>query len=55
MEIQLQFLFPVEGLDGEQPLLKKDEDEIVPPMAILLLQVLTVEKAEKEGRDDIRS
>ena len=55
MAIQLQFLIPPGESNGEVPLRQEDEGEIVPPAAILLLQVLAVEITDEEGRDDPRS
>ena len=55
MAIQLQFVLPVEGDDGVTPLEQEDEKEFVPPAAILLLQVLTVEARGEEVHDDSRS
>ena len=51
MAIQLQFMLRLEG-DDDVRLRQEDEKDIVPPAAILLLQVLAVEVREEEGKDD---
>jgi len=51
MAIQLQLMLRLEG-DDDVPLGPEEEKEIVPPAAILLLEVLAVELREEEGEDD---
>jgi hypothetical protein len=54
MAKQVQLLFPLEGLEDEILLPQECEEEIVPSMEILLLQVLVAEE-KKEDDDDRRS
>ncbi len=55
MVIQLQLLLPVGEPNDEAPLQQDDEGEVMPPVAILLLQILAVETTGQEGQDDSRS
>ena len=56
MVTHVQILIPVEEPNDEVPLQQDDEGgEVIPPVAILLLQILAVETTGQEGQDDSRS
>lgn len=51
MKSPIQSFLPLEGLDNDLPTLKAVEKEIVRCLAILLLQVLTVERGKEDEHD----